>query len=180
MLLVFFCFSQTAVQILIDASFLSTTNFNNVMVRGCQLLNINCQILRIDREGMIDDVILHSVWCHLCKKYLWHNISYRSFEETFDVNSKIAQTMRNIYKFIVGKSSLQLNSKLWRISGRFHTLIWKPGDTVQNLESPRLSRRVDITVVSFYHQYIFITRHMKNWCHFVFYNNKSSKKSNCW
>ena len=61
MLLVFFCFSQTAVQILIDASFLSTTNFNNVMVRGCQLLNINCQILRIDREGMIDDVILHSV-----------------------------------------------------------------------------------------------------------------------
>ena len=61
MLLVFFCFSQTAVQILIDASFLSTTNFNNVMVWGCQLLNINCQILRIDREGMIDDVILHSV-----------------------------------------------------------------------------------------------------------------------
>ena len=80
---------------------------------------------------------------------------------------------------LVGKSSLQLNSKLWRISGRFHTLIWKPGDTVQNLESPRLSRRVDITVVSFYHQYIFITRHMKNWCHFVFYNNKSSKKTNC-
>ena len=65
MLLVFFCFSQTAVQILIDASFLSTTNFNNVMVRGCQLLNINCQILRIDREGMIDDVILHSVCCLL-------------------------------------------------------------------------------------------------------------------
>ena len=61
LLLVFFCFSQTAVQILIDASFLSTTNFNNVMVRGCQLLNINCQILRIDRERMIDDVILHSV-----------------------------------------------------------------------------------------------------------------------
>ena len=35
------------------------------------------------------------------------------------------------------------NSKLWRLSQSFQTLIWRPGDTVQNLESPGLSGRVD-------------------------------------
>ena len=64
----------------------------------------------------------------------------------FDFNSKIAQTTQNISKFMVGKSSLQLNGKHRLISGRFHTLIWRPGDTVQNLESPGLSGRVDSTV----------------------------------
>ena len=54
----------------------------------------------------------------------------------FDFNSKIAQTTQNISKFMVGKSSLQLNGKHRLISGRFHTLIWRPGDTVQTLESP--------------------------------------------
>ena len=54
----------------------------------------------------------------------------------FDFNSKIAQTKQNISKFVVGKSSLQLNGKCRLISGRFHTLIWRPGDTVQTLESP--------------------------------------------
>ena len=63
------------------------------------------------------------------------------YEEMFDVNGKIAQT-----KFIVRKSSLQLNCKLQRISGRFHSLIWRLEDTVQNLESPGLSGRVDSTV----------------------------------
>ena len=38
------------------------------------------------------------------------------------------------------------NGKLRRLSGRFHTLIWSPGETVQNLESPRLSGRVDAFV----------------------------------
>ena len=64
----------------------------------------------------------------------------------FDFNSKIAQTTQNISKFMVGKSSLQLNGKRRLMSGRFHTLIWRPGDTVQNLESPGLSGRVDSTV----------------------------------
>ena len=30
----------------------------------------NLSILRIDSEGMIDDVIMHDTWCHLCKKCL--------------------------------------------------------------------------------------------------------------
>ena len=72
------------------------------------------------------------------------------YEEMFDVNSKIAQTTQNILKFIVGKSSLQLNYKLRRISGRFHSLIWRPGDTVQNLESSGLSRRVGGTGMQLY------------------------------
>ena len=28
------------------------------------------QILRIDRQGMIDDIMTHSTWHHLCIKYL--------------------------------------------------------------------------------------------------------------
>ena len=58
---------------------------------------------------------------------------------------KIAQTMQNTWHFNVGKSSLYWrNGKLWRLSGRFHTLIWRSGDTIQNLEySPRLSGRFD-------------------------------------
>ena len=64
----------------------------------------------------------------------------------FDFNSEIGQTTQNISKFMVGKSKLQLNGKHRLISGRFHTLIWRPGDTVQNLESPGLSGRVDCTV----------------------------------
>ena len=35
------------------------------------------------------------------------------------------------------------NSKLRGLSGRFQTLIWRPGETVQNQESPGVSGRVD-------------------------------------
>ena len=28
------------------------------------------QILRIDKEGRVDEVIMNGIWCHLCKKYL--------------------------------------------------------------------------------------------------------------
>ena len=35
------------------------------------------------------------------------------------------------------------NGKLRWFFGRFQTLIWRPGETVQNLESPGLSGRVD-------------------------------------
>ena len=39
------------------------------------------------------------------------------------------------------------NCKLRQLSGRFQTLIWRPGETVQNLESSGLSGRVDSTAV---------------------------------
>ena len=72
------------------------------------------------------------------------------YEETFDVNIKIAQTPQNSWDFKycwkVESTEHVLNGRLRRLSGRFHTLIWRPGDTVQNLESPGLSRRVDSTV----------------------------------
>ena len=35
--------------------------------------------------------------------------------------------------------------KIWQLSGRFQTLIWRPGETVQNRESPGLSGRNDST-----------------------------------
>ena len=69
------------------------------------------QILRIDREGMIDDVIMHNKWWHLCQKCLlisidvystnssylatlllklqWHT---RIYEGTFHVNSSSNDT----------------------------------------------------------------------------------------
>ena len=54
----------------------------------------------------------------------------------------VAQTMENVSNFMVAKSSLQ-KYKLLRLSGRYQTLIWRPGYMVQNLESPGLSGRVD-------------------------------------
>ena len=77
---------------------------------------------------MIDDVTTHAtltsysltVTCHLKKK---NNAKYLRFY------CREVESIRN--------------SKLWRLSGRFQTLIWRPGDTVRNLESPGLSGRVD-------------------------------------
>ena len=106
---------------------------------------------------MIDDIISHGIWRHLCKKYSLTRLSgncdvshyciyckgiiyhTKVYGETFDVNSKIAQTTQ----------SLLLES--WWISGWFHTLIWRTGDTVQNLESPGLSGRVDSTECDSHH-----------------------------
>ena len=48
------------------------------------------------------------------------------------VNNKIAQKVKS-----------KRNGKLWRLSRRLQTLIWRPGETVQYLESPGLSGRVD-------------------------------------
>ena len=83
--------------------------------QGCQTPRL--QILRIDREGVIDDLISHGIW-RLCSKNtrwpdrheyaMFHIIAYllvhcngiinhtEVYEETFDVNSKKAQTMQNI------------------------------------------------------------------------------------
>ena len=59
------------------------------------------------------------------------------YEETFDANMKIAQTTRNtIAEILLSKRQVcRRNGKLRRLSRRFHTLIWRPGDMVQNLES---------------------------------------------
>ena len=55
----------------------------------------------------------------------------------------IAQTTQNIWNFIDRKSNLQEMANFGNYPGRFQTLIWRPGETVQNLESPGLSRKVD-------------------------------------
>ena len=52
----------------------------------------------------------------------------------------VAQTTKNISNFMVRKSSLQEITPL--------VIIWRPVGMVQNLEPPRLSRRVDCTVFS--------------------------------
>ena len=79
-------------------------------------------------------------------RLLYITLAYHEFRKRLMlILIKIAQTMQNTWHFVVGKSSLYWrNGKFWRLSGRFYTLIWRPGDTVQNLEySPRLSGRID-------------------------------------
>ena len=74
---------------------------------------------------------------------IWHT---KVYEKTFNVKSKIAQTMQNIWNFIVKKSTLQENGTsviIWEISDS--KFIWKLGDAVQNLESPGFPGRVDST-----------------------------------
>ena len=64
-------------------------------------------------------------------------------EETFDINSKNSSNKAKYLKFHCQKVETTRNGKLQQLSGRFQTLIWRPGETVQNLESPGLSGRVD-------------------------------------
>ena len=97
-------------------------------------------------------------WQNAWKRYCWHcniwqfdlicllptnciiayvTMAYRGLWETFYANSNIDQTSPIIWNFIVGKSSL-------REMANFSDY---PRDTVQNLESPRLSGRVNSTVL---------------------------------
>ena len=59
----------------------------------------------------------------------------------------VAQTTQKILNFTVGKLILQ-EIQFWQLSGRCLTLIWRAGDTVQNLESAGLSGRVESTGVA--------------------------------
>ena len=111
------------------------------------------QLLRIDGEGMIDDVIMHGTWRHLWqkkppKRCCWNcNIGPNWFTITFIAYSTTAHV-----KFHCQKVESKRNGKLRQLSGRFPTLIWRPRETVQNLESPELSGRVgslDVALPSF-------------------------------
>ena len=63
--------------------------------------------------------------------------------------------------FFCHKVSSTRNGKLWRLSGWFQTLIWRPGKTVQNLESPGLSGRVDSPAkLSFLYNYALFFCHV--------------------
>ena len=66
-------------------------------------------------------------------------------EETFDINSKNSLNKAKYLKFHCQKVESTRNGKLHicRLSVRFQTLIWRPGEMGQNLESPGLSGRVD-------------------------------------
>ena len=65
----------------------------------------------------------------------------------FAVNSKIAQNKAKYLKFHRQNIEYTRNGTLRRLSRRFQTLIWRTGETVQNLESPGLSGRVDSPVI---------------------------------
>ena len=97
------------------------------------------QILRIEKEGMTDDFIYSSYLATLLLKLQWHT---RINDGTFLVNGSANNA--KYLKFYGWKGT----GKSSRLSGRYQTLIWRPGGTVQNLESPGLSGRVDSTVWS--------------------------------
>ena len=72
------------------------------------------------------------------KRCCWNcNIGPNWFTITF-----IAYITTAHVKFHCQKVESKRNGKLRQLSGRFPTLIWRPRETVQNLESPALSGRV--------------------------------------
>ena len=132
---------------------------------------LRLQILRIDGEGMINDVIMHTAHDVIgekktCKKDVVGIVTLdligllpipefvrkcsmltveqlkqcKVFETVEQQNSS---NNEKHLKFHRQKIDFTRNGKLRQLSGRFQTLIWRPGDTVQNLESPELSGRVD-------------------------------------
>ena len=72
-------------------------------------------------------------------------ISYNGLQEFMRKRCKRAE----IFNIVRRSSQLKWGYKManWRLSRRFHTLMWRPWDTVQNLKSPRLYGRVDSTAV---------------------------------
>ena len=84
-------------------------------------------------------------------------MAYKSFfwssEETFNIESfsRNSSNSEKYLKFHCHKVESTRNCKLRRLSGRLQTLIWRPGETVQNRESPGLSGRVDSTDLNLPH-----------------------------
>ena len=84
---------------------------------------------------MIDDVTMHATLTSYSLTVMCH----------FKKNNNNAKYLR----FYCREVESSRNSKLRGLSGRFQTLIWRQGDTVQNLESPGLSGRVDSPAKAF-------------------------------
>ena len=55
----------------------------------------------------------------------------------------VPDTTLDIFIFSCQRVESKTNSKLRQLSGRLQTSIWRPGETVQNVETPRLSGTVD-------------------------------------
>ena len=106
---------------------------------------------------MIDDVIMHCTWRHLYKKKTretWPDW-FTSYQSLYCIHCNgihrslwgnvwhSQQNSSNNAKCHCQKVESTRNGKLGRLSGRFQTQIWRPGETVQNLESSGLSGRVD-------------------------------------
>ena len=131
------------------------------------------QILRIDREGR-DNIWRHTarnmtsfvqknMWkrfswsCNICTWLVYfppimYNIiitmTYRGFWGNVRCLKLNSSNNAKYLKFHWQKVESTRNSELWQLSRRFQTLIWRPGEMVQNRESPGLYRRVDSTAGS--------------------------------
>ena len=93
------------------------------------------------------DDINSSYLVTLSLKFQWHT---KVNEDTSHVDS--SSNNAHFLKFYGWKVEFTRNGKRWQLSRRFQTLIWRLGGMVsqiiQNLDSPRLSRRVDRTAIT--------------------------------
>ena len=79
---------------------------------------------------------------------LYITMAYGSLWGNGQCQQKNSSKNAKYLKFHCQKVEYTRNGKLRQLSGRFQTLIWRPGETVQNLESPGLSGRIDSPVRS--------------------------------
>ena len=129
-------------------------------LRWSKIVNAPCIqiLLRTDREGMVDDVIMHRTWHHLgikysrivmdlqehktrekmflpCKPYgliAWFTSHQWHYFNDILEEFKIAQNTLNSSNFLVEKSSILKKWQTLAIMRKNFT----PGDSLQNLESP--------------------------------------------
>ena len=79
--------------------------------------SLSPQILRIGREGIIDDVKMYVIICDdVIRRHLYKN----------------SRSLRPMY----------IPHKQFAFSGRIQALVWRLADEVRNLESPELFGRV--------------------------------------
>ena len=84
---------------------------------------------------------------HINSSYLAHyRLNYSGIPEFMGKRFMLQQLkQRKIFENLWSESRVYKKQQLWRLSGRYQTLIWRPGGAVQNLDSLGLSGRVDST-----------------------------------
>ena len=84
---------------------------------------------------------------HINSSYLTHyRLNYSGIPEFMGKRFMLQQLkQRKIFENLQQESRVYEKQQLWRLSGRYQALIWRPGGTVQNLDFLGLSGRVDST-----------------------------------
>ena len=124
------------------------------------------QILRIDREGVIGDIIMHLTWRHLCQKYLltlivmnlqcltwlfyfsqitllqWHIYHTGVYEETFNVNRSRLTKLAFLSARAIPKETMLFVSNFAPSLGNFKLAKWQNFSPAKNCLGNQLLRSV--------------------------------------